>query len=313
MPDYNGPAQWAMNQQNRQDETLRNILNLIMATKQQNVAQDWKQREFQNTLQQQNISNAFNEKQLTANTGLRQAGIDEQLARLNEQLGYHKDLLTDADQRMRDAVARGGATEQLGRDRLRFDMSKEATDAAQKASREKDNSIISTAISVFNREIARLERQSDDIMKSPANKYKLQEDSAALEPIMAPLKSQIANLSGARAEVAAFSGQPLSPEGKTKITSYLNNLSKVKSGEIFETPGQGGAQPPATGMLDIRSPWLTNFTPSPKVGTTPTPTTQGKTIYGKDGAEYRLSPDGKVYDLQGNEVRYLGGKYVRIK
>jgi hypothetical protein len=49
MPRYNysgGPADWAMAQQGRRDDQIRDILNMMMQTKNFNTEQGWKQKNF---------------------------------------------------------------------------------------------------------------------------------------------------------------------------------------------------------------------------------------------------------------------------
>ena len=69
MPRYNysgGPADWASQQQNRRDDQVRTILNLMMTMKQNQTEQGWKQKEWESGLAADEFNRSQQERRTAA-------------------------------------------------------------------------------------------------------------------------------------------------------------------------------------------------------------------------------------------------------
>lgn len=242
---------------------LRRTINNLVQFKEQRRKEDYlrKQQEFENSLAERKQTESEAETKdrqglYRAQTlaALGKSNVDKTfkvspvaLQSLGKTLNYPPEFLDgisamspEAQEDFFNKAMTGIAQLNLEAKKQAGPLAQVAADRAAQSKRDADlkrqGGLLTAAVTAIQQLKRPLEKQRDATLKSP-----MLLDEASKMAAIAPFQSQLDNIDTAAGEIAAYmatlaTGNTLPDEAVKKVQLYLNNLNKIKTGEIWENP-----------------------------------------------------------------------------
>jgi hypothetical protein len=267
-----GPAEWAAMQQNQRQQQINNILQMFVAMKQHQEQQAWKQKEWENQLQQQAFSRPLEERRVKAY---------ETMAGASGQSDFDARFKIGKSMGMDDIQATAFARGEKTPDQIREEAKARAEGTAAGTPPKPEMTPYQRKMDERDARNQRINSINESITDIDAQ-LKKANDKNYIGP---PVNESVLNSS--RRILAKY-------RGKVRGNGTLSEQEEIMLRAIQQNP----SMPMTPGVESSRLSGTEQLTPSPNPGATP-PTPQ-KDQWGTVG-EVRVSPkDKKPYRYLGN-------------